>query len=219
MDIDRNCSFSSWLSDSLSRTVSSGLWISPTLQNPLFPVRYRVGSHYCALSAPSVYSFSAASGVIGTASCVDSTVGRVVNRKGRRKVSSSFLNNCSICTRYLTQNAYNRFHPTKTELPASVSPTPSPCMVLFYRYYSANNLDFSRPGFSVDAGWWNEPLIKNWASTAAYTVIFDRLDIIWDKCTHMRKSGTEYASAIGGLTADLISLMSKHTLGGNKLVL
>ena len=68
-------------------------------------------------------------------------------------------------------------------------------MTLFYRYFSDHDsLHFRRPNLEEKPSWWSIPLIQGWNSTqsagAAYSRVFDALNIIWSKCTHMRKSGT-----------------------------
>ena len=77
-------------------------------------------------------------------------------------------------------------------------------MVMFYRYYSDHELHFRRPNLEEKPDWWSIPIIQGWNSTqsarTAYTTVFDALNIVWAKCTHLRKAGTEYASAIGALS-------------------
>jgi hypothetical protein len=66
--------------------------------------------------------------------------------------------------------------------------------------------------------WWSLKLLKGWDShaavTNAYAPIFKKLNISWDKVTHLRKQGIEQASTWGLLTPQEISLQSKHNLLG-----
>lgn len=70
--------------------------------------------------------------------------------------------------------------------------------------------------------WWNVPLIAGWhtmaAAKSAYDSLLTKLKLTWEKCTHLRKAGTEYASSVGELVPHEIATMSKHTFGdGQKL--
>jgi hypothetical protein len=93
-------------------------------------------------------------------------------------------------------------------------------MVLFY----CLNLgmlcfNFRKENLAESPEWYNERIIPEWnnATTAerAYKVVYSMSGIQgWEKVTHMRKSGTEYASARGGLTPHLIVTMTKHKMQG-----
>ena len=88
-------------------------------------------------------------------------------------------------------------------------------MVLFERHYANDDLNFHRADMNQPAGWWRIPIVQGWDNTQAavnaYTTIFNEVAVNWSKCTHIRKSGTEYASAIGRLHPDLIATMTKHS--------
>jgi hypothetical protein len=86
-------------------------------------------------------------------------------------------------------------------------------MAVFIRHRSDPELHFHRPLLTDRADWWNIPLIS-WASEnaagKAYREIFNELGVNPEKCTHLRRAGTEYASAQGGLSACVIGTMTKH---------
>jgi hypothetical protein len=93
-------------------------------------------------------------------------------------------------------------------------------MVLFYRLnLGMLRFNFRKENLAEPPEWYNERIIPEWnnATTAerAYKVVYSMSGIQgWEKVMHMHKSGTEYASARGGLTPHLIVTMTKHKMQG-----
>jgi hypothetical protein len=87
-------------------------------------------------------------------------------------------------------------------------------MSFFVTHRSNPDLHFRRDDYSEPAPWWNIPLITGWSATnsavKAYREVFNALGINPEKCTHVRRSGTEFASAQGELPANVIGTMTKH---------
>jgi hypothetical protein len=91
-------------------------------------------------------------------------------------------------------------------------------MSLFVRF-CAGGLDFRCPEDPNEKpAWWSLKLVEGWtdatAAASAYEKVHTACDIDWSKQTHLRSSSTEYASAVGELTAEEIATMTKH--GGSK---
>jgi predicted nucleic acid-binding Zn ribbon protein len=93
-------------------------------------------------------------------------------------------------------------------------------MSLFVHFCSGGSgLDFHKPANpSEKPAWWSMKLVEGWnnakAAASAYEKVHDACDICWSKQIHLRSSATEYASAVGELTAEEIATMTKH--GGSK---
>lgn len=88
-------------------------------------------------------------------------------------------------------------------------------MTLFVRLFADGTMNFYDGMDENEAPqWWSKKLIEGWSSYKAafeaYTEILDYLDISWEKVCHLRKAGTEYASSVGRLRAEVIATMTKH---------
>jgi hypothetical protein len=96
-------------------------------------------------------------------------------------------------------------------------------MALFVRLHNDTRINFYKgQPEGTKPSWWEIKLIAGWsnmeAAKSAYTRLLNQCNISWQKVTHMRKSGTEYAGSIGELSPFQIATMSKHTVGeSNKL--
>ena len=87
-------------------------------------------------------------------------------------------------------------------------------MVIAQRIRSDPEINFLRETLDQRAEWWDFRLITGWATTTAagtaYRHVFEEIDVSWEKCTHMRKAGTEYASSRGRLAPSVIATGTKH---------
>jgi hypothetical protein len=87
-------------------------------------------------------------------------------------------------------------------------------MAFFVSHRTDTTLHFRREDDTQPAPWWKTKLVTDWGNTRAagraYQAVFTELGLNPEKCTHVRRSGTEYASAQGGLSACVIGSMTKH---------
>lgn len=90
-------------------------------------------------------------------------------------------------------------------------------MGLFVRLYNDLDINFYDGEGDAIPSWWQSKLVAGWrnmeAARDAYVRLLHHCKITWQKCTHIRKSGTERASADGELTPHEVASMSKHSMG------
>ena len=88
-------------------------------------------------------------------------------------------------------------------------------MNLFMRLHSDSQLNFYKANTPGEKqSWWKVPLIQEWkdqkAADKSYCSILKHCGVHWEKCTHLRKAGPEYASSRGELLPSEVATMSKH---------
>jgi hypothetical protein len=89
-------------------------------------------------------------------------------------------------------------------------------MMLFVSLLEGDiDISFTKPNVRDPPDWWKLLLLPWWENTTvankAYTVILNEILVAWAKVCHMRRSGTEHASAVGKLSASIIATMTKHS--------
>jgi hypothetical protein len=92
---------------------------------------------------------------------------------------------------------------------------------LFTRLYNNHDLHFLAPphhaGNPQPPEWHLFPLVEEWsnqnAADKAYRRLYNLTGLHWDKVTHFRKLGMEYASSRDELLSHAISGLSKHNIG------